>query len=131
MERLGRDVREARGVVCDAPANPTSSPRCADHLQLWVDTNSDYLQQDDEIIPWRVVESSTGEHFDVLRTVGLGPSAVTRTEARSLIVGAIFSYDAPQPEDAHVVTVDLTYDALVGVGTNQRQAQATIELRNR
>ena len=45
MDRLGRDVREARAVVCDGgladPTDTTSAdPSCSAHLQLWIDYNS-------------------------------------------------------------------------------------------
>ena len=62
LDRLGRDVREARGVHCDgglAEVGNTNSvdPTCASHLQLWIDDNSDYLQQDTEVVTWRLLRT--------------------------------------------------------------------------
>ncbi len=130
MERLSRDVREARAVTCDAPLTQTNPPRCADHLQLWIDTNSDYVAQASEIVTWKVVPSADGQHFNVLRVVGTGSGATTTVEATSLIVGAIFTYGGVQPEQATVVNIDLSYDAIVGLGTSIRHAQFTAMLRN-
>ena len=134
MERLSRDVRQARAVVCNDPTTQTSPPRCANHLQLWVDANSDYVQQPSEVITWTVAPSSDGAHFDVLRTVGTGASATTTVQATSLIVGAIFTYCnasgcGVQPEAATVVNIDLTYDAMVGLGTNTRHAEFSAMIR--
>jgi prepilin-type N-terminal cleavage/methylation domain-containing protein len=130
MERLSRDIREARAVTCDAPLTQTSPPRCADHLQLWIDTNSDYVEQPSEIVTWKVVPSTSGQHYDVLRIVGTGSSATTKVEATSLIVGAIFGYGGVQPEQASQVTIDLSYDAIINRGTSIRHAEFTAMLRN-
>ena len=74
---------------------------------------------------------SSGEHFDVERVVGTGPSAQVKVVATSLIVGAIFDYPAAtQPEDAQIVNVRLTYDALTGIGTKTRYADFSARLRN-
>lgn len=135
MERLSRDVREARAVVCSDPKTQTSPARCSDHLQLWIDGNSDYVEQPSEIITWRVAPSTDGTHFDVLRTVGSGASATTTVQATSLIVGAIFTYCnasgcGVQPEQATVVNIDLTYDAILGMGTSARHAEFSAMIRN-
>src|SRR5690349_4976379 len=45
VDRLTRDIRDARGVVCDGAM---SDPTCARHLQLWIDYNSDYKQDTSE-----------------------------------------------------------------------------------
>jgi prepilin-type N-terminal cleavage/methylation domain-containing protein len=129
-ERLSRDIRQARAVTCDAPLSQTSPPRCADHLQLWIDTNSDYVEQPSEIVTWTVVPSASGQHFDVLRTVGTGATQSTKVEATSLIVGAIFTYGGVQPEQASVVNIDLSYDAILGRGTSIRHAEFSAMLRN-
>lgn len=135
MERLSRDVREARAVVCNDPSTQTSPPRCSNHLQLWIDNNSDYVEQPSEVVTWTVAPSTDGSHFDVLRTVGSGSGATTTVEATSLIVGAIFTYCnsttcGVQPEQATVVNIDLTYDAIVGMGTLPRHAEFSAMIRN-
>lgn len=135
MERLARDVREARAVVCSDPTTQTSPARCGNHLQLWIDSNSDYVQQPSEVVTWSVVPAADGQHYDVVRTVGTGSSATTQVEATSLIVGAIFTYydaqgNTVQPEKATVVKIDLSYDAIVGIGTNIRHAEFTATIRN-
>ena len=84
LDRMGRDAREARGVVCDGgladPNDPSSTdPLCAAHLQLWIDNNSDYAQQADEIVTWRL--ELNGDHFDVWRIVGTGATAVRQRQA--------------------------------------------------
>jgi prepilin-type N-terminal cleavage/methylation domain-containing protein len=129
LERMGRDVREARGVVCDGvPSDPT----CQFHLQLWVDSNSDYLQQDSEVITWNLQDNADGTHFDVYRTLGLGGSAVARRQASTLIVKTVFSYEAGKPiEKSQVVHIGMTYDALTGRGTDERKAAFTARLRNK
>src|SRR5436305_908383 len=43
-ERLSRDVRDARSVLCNptgTPAALTGDTSCTYHLQLWIDYNSD------------------------------------------------------------------------------------------
>jgi prepilin-type N-terminal cleavage/methylation domain-containing protein len=128
LERMSRDVRQARGVVCDAAA---SDPTCKYHLQLWVDSNSDYLQQTTEVITWKLEPSGDG-HFDVWRTVGTGSGAVARRQASTLIVKTLFEYEAAKPiEKSQVVYIGMTYDSNVGHGTDQRQAAFTARLRNK
>lgn len=129
LERMSRDVRQARGVVCDAAA---SDPTCRFHLQLWVDQNSDYLQQDSEVITWQLQDNPDGEHFDVYRTVGLGAAASARRQASTLIVKTVFDYEAGKPiEKSQIVKIGMTYDALVGRGTDERKAAMTVRLRNK
>jgi len=129
LERMSRDIRQARGVVCDgAGADPT----CQYHLQLWVDSNSDYLQQSSEVITWNLQQNADGTHFDVWRTVGVGSGAVPRRQASTLIVQTVFSYETGKPiEKSQVVYIGMTYDANVGRGTDQRQAAFTARLRNK
>ena len=129
LERMSKDVRQARGVVCDGAA---SDPTCQFHLQLWVDGNSDYLQQDSEIITWQLEDNADGEHFDVYRVVGTGGSAVKHRQASTLIVKTVFNYEAAKPIDkSQVVYIGMTYDALVGRGTDLRKAAFTARLRNK
>lgn len=129
LERMSRDVRQARGVVCDgASADPT----CRYHLQLWVDADSDYLQEDSEVITWELRDNADGEHFDVYRTVGLGAGAIDRRQASTLIVKTVFAYEASKSIDkSQLVHIGMTYDALVGRGTDERKAALTVRLRNK
>ena len=129
LERMSRDVRQARGVTCDGAA---TDPTCEFHLQLWVDSNSDYLQQDVEIITWNLQPNADGTHYDVFRTVGIGVSAVSRRQASTLIVQTVFAYEAGKPiEDSQVVNIGMTYDALTDRGTDERHAAFTARLRNK
>lgn len=129
LERMSRDIRQARGVVCDGAV---SDPTCTYHLQLWVDSNSDYLQQDSEVITWQLQDNPDGTHFDVYRTVGLGTGAVARRQASTLIVKTVFAYEPGRPiEKSQTVRIGMTYDALVGRGTDERKAAMTLRLRNK
>ena len=143
LDRLGRDVRESRGVVCDGgladPSNPLSSdPECNSHLQLWVDSNSDYVQHPNEVITWRLKESVDGEHYDVWRTVGTGSTPVMEHRiATSLWTQFAFDYDNKELDPvsgtlrAQEVRMGLEYDAIVGRGTDIRSASFTARLRNK
>ncbi len=141
MDRLGRDVRQSRGVVCDGglsdPSDPsTTDATCQSHLQLWVDSNSDYVQQDAEVITWRLQKSLDGEHYDVWRMTGLGLTPLTsRRQATSLWTAFAFQYDpVPVAADMSRVTqvkVKIEYDAIVGRGTALRAAEFSARLRNK
>lgn len=138
-ERLGRDLREARSVLCNPtgtdPALITADPTCQDHLQLWVDYNSDYVQQVSETVTWRLVPSARPNQFDVARSVGAGASVV---QARSIVDRVAFAYDyapsstPPAPGAAHtrVVNVDMTYDSNTRSGTSDKTVSFSGRLRN-
>lgn len=127
LERMGRDVRQARGVVCDgAPADPS----CTYHLQLWVDGNSDYVKSDSEVVTWQLEQN--GAQYDVYRILGTGTSAVKQRQASTLIVQTVFKYESGTTiEKSQVVKIDLTYDSKVGLGTNERNASFIARLRNK
>lgn len=128
VERLGRDIREARAVTCDGAA---WDPTCKSHLQLWIDYNSNYkIDASSELVTWELISEGDGQHFEVTRTVG----GVTTIVARSLIVQVAFAYDS-QPTSSSTsptttVTTTMTYDTLVGIGTGSRQLTFTERLRN-
>jgi Tfp pilus assembly protein PilW len=132
VERLSRDLRQARGAVCDGAA---SDPNCAVHLQLWIDSNSNYKQDADEVVTWRL-QASAGDpgHYNMIRTV----NGTSTTMARTIVQNVAFAYDVPpgagQPGPGVVatkqVTVSIFYDAVVGRGTSTRQATFTTLLRN-
>lgn len=138
VERLGRDVRDARGVVCDGgladPSDATSvDPDCNSHLQLWIDYDADYVVDNDEIVTWRLQAEPDGEHFSVLRVRGNGLGGnvpVTQRSASTLVMRFAFTYDATPPA-SQMVRVGMRYDAEVGVGTDERQIAFSARLRNK
>jgi prepilin-type N-terminal cleavage/methylation domain-containing protein len=137
LDRLGRDVRESRGVVCDAgladPTDSTSSdPSCQSHLQLWVDSNSDYMQQDAEVITWRLQQNPDGQHFDVWRVVGPDAAPVSRQrQASTLIVKFAFTYDNADFSKVQQVNMRMHYDAFVDRGSGERWVAFSARLRNK
>lgn len=136
LDRLGRDIRESRATECDGgladPTDATSAdPDCDAHLQLWVDANSDYVRQDAEVITWRLQINPDLVHYDVWRIEGLGPTAVARRQASSLIVRMAFSYDDSNFDKVQKVTLRMQYDAIVGTGTDVREVAFAARLRNK
>jgi prepilin-type N-terminal cleavage/methylation domain-containing protein len=131
-DRLSRDLREARGVVCDGAA---SDPSCSGHLQLWIDTNSDYRQSSDEIITWHL-QANAGDpgHYNMVRTVN-GTSMV---EARTIVQNVAFNYDVapgpsqPRPGDitTRQVTMTMYYDAVVNNAPSTRTLTFSTLRRN-
>jgi prepilin-type N-terminal cleavage/methylation domain-containing protein len=155
LDRLSRDIREARGVVCDADPPESGDPvldgaglpiRCPDYVQLWIDDDSDYLEDAAEVVTWQLSENGDGVHFDVWRCQGAlaendpcDGSAVgveRRLQASALIVRTLFGYAdatgaAVQPEDATLVRLKMDYDAIVGRGIDLKQASVSARLRNK
>jgi prepilin-type N-terminal cleavage/methylation domain-containing protein len=117
-ERLSRDLRDARGIAAGADAH---------HLVIWIDFNSDYIQQSNETISWQL-QSNPGNngHYDVIRTVQ-GQQEVV--EARTLISDIAFSY-SPAPPATNLVTTSMTYDAILGHGATTRTVTFSTRLRN-
>lgn len=138
-ERLNRDIREARSVVCNPSGTPaalvTADPTCQYHLQLWIDYNSDYAQQVNETVTWSLDDSVRPGQFDMVRTVGAGTGVV---QARTIVVQVAFAYDfqpsatAPPPGAPHtsVVRVNMTYDSNLKSGTQNKTVSFTGRLRN-
>jgi prepilin-type N-terminal cleavage/methylation domain-containing protein len=139
LDRLSRDVRQARSVVCDGGlADPqdaaSTDPTCVAHLQLWIDDDSDYLQDDSEVVTWLLSKNADGEHFDVWRFKGNGLNGNVQQkqlQASALIVRTLFEYNATVPQDADLVTMKMQYDALVGRGVDLRFASVSARLRNK
>ena len=139
LDRLGRDVRESRGAVCDGgladPSDASSTDAaCAAHLQLWVDSNSDYLRQETEVITWRLQANADGQHFDVWRITGTGVGGTPVTQQRqasSLIVRIAFTYDNADFGKVQQVNMRMQYDAIVGQGTDIREVAFSARLRNK
>ena len=137
VERMGRDVREARGVYAGATHT---------QLQLWVDSNSDYKTEDDEIITWKLKPHGDGVHYDVVRVVGTGSGATEVVEARTLIVNFAFCYLATtvvtstmpdvttcasaDTSTTQVVVTQMQYDAHAGYGSQPRTVFFQDRLRN-
>lgn len=116
-ERMGRDIRNARGV--DAGATTSQ-------LVVWIDANSDYKRQTDESITWKLVASGDGLHYDVIRKVGTATQVI---EARSLVSQIAFTYDQTPP-NTQVVQTLVTYDSIVGRGASARTLYFAERLRN-
>lgn len=136
VERLGRDIRQARSI--DAGATQS-------RLVLWIDYNSDYIRdpvgQANEIVTWQLQSQGTGTtHYNVLRQT---TSTDVRVEARTLVSNISFKYynatGAQLPAttglsagDAGAVTsvsADLLYNAIAGAGSD-RVTTFTERLRN-
>jgi prepilin-type N-terminal cleavage/methylation domain-containing protein len=138
-ERLGRDVREARSVLCNPTGTPAAlaaaDPTCLYHLQLWIDYDADYAQQADETVTWRLDPSADAGHYDLVRAVGSGTGIV---QSRTIVTQVAFQYDLqpgalpPAPGAPHTTTVnvDMTYDAVRNSGTSNKTVSFTARLRN-
>lgn len=131
LDRMSRDVREARGLTCDGgdsdPSVSSPDPTCQAHLQLWIDYNSNYVQDAGEVVTWRVRSIPGTSRYSVERTL----NGVTQTQSTSLISAVALSYSVSNNAAAsNAVTVDMTYDANSGVGTGTRHALITLRLRN-
>jgi prepilin-type N-terminal cleavage/methylation domain-containing protein len=139
VERLGRDIRSARSV--DAAASQS-------RLVLWIDSNSDYLKSNDEIVTWQLVQTDDSSgHYNVLRQTEGG---LPKIQARTLITNLAFCYwtqagdpnatactgSLPVPLSAtsagqvRLITTTTTYDAITTTGTQSRQVAFSSRLRN-
>ncbi len=129
IERLGRDVRNARSLDAGATAS---------QLVLWIDRNSDYVKQPAEIVTWRLVAGTNG-HFDVARTVG---GSTTRT-ARFVISQLAFKYQAvnggpflaapltqAQADSVRLISSDILYAADAADALAGRHTVFTERMRN-
>jgi type II secretory pathway pseudopilin PulG len=111
FDQHSRDIRNARGVVCDAAAGDTT---CATHLQLWIDANSNYKQEGDETVTWKLRQSADAFHYDLVRTTETG---ATKVAASTIVRNVAFTYDrapgstqpAPGAQTTKVVTVKMYY----------------------
>lgn len=114
-ERLGRDLRDARSVYPGATAS---------ELEIWIDYNSNYIIDSNEIVTWQLQQGCAGCHYQVLRS---DQGGVPRVEARTLVSNIAFCYSAnvntdppaclPTPltattaSTAKVVTATVTYNS--------------------
>ncbi|MGZ6793234.1 MAG: PulJ/GspJ family protein [Mycobacteriales bacterium] len=137
-ERLVRDIRDARSVLCNPSGTPAAllpDTSCTYHLQLWIDYNSDYVQQASETVTWNLRAGAKAGQYDLIRTVSGQPSVV---EARTIVRNVAFGYDllpgatAPAPGAAHTTTVNtnMFYDSVLRSGTSTKTVSVTARLRN-
>jgi len=135
VERMGRDIRNARAVVClpDTTIDAAGDPTCAAHLNLWIDNNSNYRLDSGETIAWKLLPKGDGVHFDVVRrNLDTGQAAI---QATTLVVQFAFGYDvlptttATTSKTTYVKTA-MTYDARVGSGVSSRTVEFSDRLRN-
>jgi len=120
QERLSRDLRQARGVDPGA----TSSD-----LAIWIDDNSDYVKDANEVYVWRVVDAPGGGINKHVERVNQG-TGVVQTIGRTLIARAVFTYSAADVTQADVVTSTIEYNALIGKLAKLRHVTFAIKLRN-
>jgi Tfp pilus assembly protein PilW len=138
-ERLVRDIRDARSVVCNPAgtdaALASSDPTCRYHLQLWVDYNSDYKQQNNETITWQLIPSIPAGQFSMVRSSSAGAS---KTEAVTVVRQVAFSYDvlpgatapAAGVTGTQLVSVNMVYNASVANAAGTRTVSFTARPRN-
>lgn len=130
IERLGRDIRNARSLDPGATAS---------ELVLWIDSDSDYKKEAPELVTWRLVERAGDGQYDVTR---IEDGRLSRT-ARLVISEIAFCYKATaddpclatpltaaQAESVRLITSSIEYDAVVDRGTDSRFADFTERLRN-
>ena len=128
IERLGRDIRNARSLDAGATAS---------QLVLWIDSNSDYKKQASEVVTWSLVSGATG-HYDVARSVN---GTTTRT-ARLVISQLAFKYQAvngvnlttpltqAQADTVKIISSDILYAAEASRAAAARHTEFTERLRN-
>lgn len=129
-ERLTRDIRDARSVAAGADSG---------HLVLWIDYNSDYIQQANETITWQLGSTLVNGHYPIVRSVcqtlstGANPTCTAQgtstTQGRTLIDNAVFTYDATAPA-TKLVTSTLKYNAILGQAASDRSVTFATRLRN-
>ena len=132
VDTLSRDIRSARGVVCDGVSPDTA---CASHLQLWIDSNSNYKQDSGETVTWKLQASSDAVHYDLVRSTDAG---TTRVVARTIVQNVAFTYDtapgssqpAPGALTTRVVTVKMYYNSRASSATSTRSVGFSTLLRN-
>ena len=121
VERIGRDLRAARGV--EAPADATQ-------LTIWIDESSDYVRNAGEIFTWKIQPGVNAGQYDVVRIDNSVPPN-TQVVGYSLVSDIAFSYPgAATPSGARRVRVSMEYDAIRAGYASDRTAAFEIRLRN-
>lgn len=138
-ETLSRDLRAARGVDADVLAIPATAPDYVPtykkRLKIWIDSDADYIKDPAEIITWQLGGTVDEDgHYDVRRLKG---ATGVQIVGRSLVSNIAFAYDNVAPSTtspgvlkAKVVSVTMTYDAIVGAYLQQKQTTFRVRLRN-
>lgn len=129
IERLGRDIRNARSLSAGASQS---------QLVLWIDSNSDYQKQTSEVVTWSLVSGTSG-HYDVARTAN---GTTTRT-ARLVISQLAFKYASSpgvslpttaltqaQADTVKLISSDILYAADSSRAAAARHTEFTERLRN-
>lgn len=129
VERLGKDIRSARGIDLGATAS---------RLELWIDYDSDYRLDTAEVVAWELQPNGSGQ-FDVRRNEA-GTDVIT---AETIIDQLAFCYriaantpclptplSATDAEQVTVVETTMRYDARVDSGSNARNLIVAERLRN-
>jgi len=129
VERLGKDIRSARGIDDGATAN---------RLELWVDYDSDYRLDASEVVTWELQLNANGQ-YDVRRNAA-GTDTIT---AETIIDQLAFCYrlDAGTPclatplsptdaDKVKVVETTMRYDARLNTGSNARNLIVIERMRN-
>ncbi|EYR64451.1 hypothetical protein N866_10820 [Actinotalea ferrariae CF5-4] len=136
LDRVARDIRQARSVSCTPTA--ADPDLCFKSLTLWIDADSSYTQEADERVTWELQLNADGEHYDVWRIEGdpTDPLSPRQVQASSLIVDVLFKYfdeagNEIQPADADIVNFTMQYDAILDRGTERREAAFSARLRNK
>lgn len=129
VERLGRDIRSGRGIDLGATAS---------RLELWIDTDSDYRRETNEIVVWELQPAGDGQ-FNVLRA----ENGVPTVTAETIIDQLAFCYrvdatsaclptplSATNAERVRIVETTMRYDAELARGSNARNLIVVERLRN-
>jgi len=131
-ERLARDVRAARGVTVGTDPATTAT---ASQLSMWIDSNSDYVQQPSETVTWKLAGPTSGQ-FNLVRAVSGG---ATVTQARTIVSNLAFQYctspgtctAAPATAAGlKLVSVSITYNAVANGGISDKLITFQARMRN-
>ena len=118
-ERLSRDIRAARGVADGS--TPTT-------LTVWIDSDADYVEDAAERITWTLAANpNDAKHFNITRAAGAGTAEVV---GEALVSGIAFAYDNAVVTHARIVTVKMTYDAIVDAYLAKKETTFRIRMRN-
>lgn len=131
VERLGRDVRQARSIDAGADAS---------QLALWIDYDSDYKKDTNEVVTWRLQAGAEAGHYDVVRSVPGGAEYRQATTLVSQIAFQYFDSAAGSPTTlpltsgtaatVRLVKTEMTYNALLAGGSGDRNVTFATRLRN-
>lgn len=131
VERLGRDVRQARSIDPGADAS---------QLVIWIDYDSDYKKDTIEIVTWELQAGVEAGHYDVVRST---PGGTEYRQATTLVSQLAFQYfdsansaatamplTAGTSASVRLVRTQMTYNALLNGGSGDRDVTFATRLRN-